>query len=161
VVGLFGIEARLASRPAFPGLRILAYLCAAASIAFNLLMATAERAAALSSRGDLEAAGRRWEEASGFYRKALRLAPSQFNALISLGVCELQEGRLDEAGRQLGKAVALYPESADAHLEYALDLYFLRRFDEAAAQCREALRLNPTLPGARQGLQKIEAARGT
>jgi hypothetical protein len=162
VIGLFALEARISGHAAIAkGVRAVSCLLAVASIGFNLLMTTATRALTLSFRGDLAAAGHQWETATTFYKRSLRLAPSKFNPMLRLGVCLVQEGRLADASDELGRVVALYPESADAHLEYALDLYFLRRFDEAAAECREALRLNPDLPGARQGLQTIEAAQKT
>ena len=87
-------------------------------------------------------AGRR-ERAESFYRKVLRRAPNQVDALHLLGVIAHQRDRHDYAVQLISRALAGMPSSAEMHHSLGNALVALCRLDEAAASYRTAIALNP------------------
>ena len=87
-------------------------------------------------------AGRR-DRAESFYRKVLRRAPNQVDALHLLGVIAHERGRHEYAIQLISRALAGMPTSREMHSSLGNTLLALGRFDEAAATYRAAIALNP------------------
>jgi tetratricopeptide (TPR) repeat protein len=160
VIGQFALESRFAySAPRSFGVKAALYLCAAGSIAFNLLTATSRRAGTLSFRGNLAMDRGQWEEAGDLYRQSLRLAPGQLGTRVNLGLSYVREGDLADACAAFGVAAQEFPDSADARLKHGWSLFKLGRLEEAEAECRVALQEDPRSAIAREALRQIEEAR--
>jgi protein O-GlcNAc transferase len=82
-------------------------------------------------------------EAERFYKRALRAAPEQFDALHLLGVLKAERGLHEEADRLLKKALQVNPGAVEALNNRANVLWRLKRFEEALASCEAALALRP------------------
>jgi len=97
---------------------------------------------------DLEAgvayhrAGQR-DRAEQLYRKVLRRAPNQVDALRLLGVIASERSRHEYAVQLISRALAVLPGFAEAHRDLGEVLRALGRLDEAADHCRAALALKP------------------
>ena len=89
-------------------------------------------------------AGRR-ERAESSYRKVLRRAPNQVDALHLLGTIAHQRGRHEYAIQLISRALAGMQNSAEIHSSLGDALFALGRLDEAAANYRAAIVLNPDL----------------
>ena len=73
----------------------------------------------------------RLDEAADLYRQILRLNPSQFEAMYSLGMVQLQRGLPEEAQDLLGNALRLNPRFAEGWCARGIVLLQLRRREEA------------------------------
>jgi predicted O-linked N-acetylglucosamine transferase (SPINDLY family) len=83
------------------------------------------------------------EDAERLYKRVLRVAPTQFDALHLLGVLKAERGFQGEAERLIRKALAVNPRSAEALNNHANVLQSLRRYGEALASCDKALEIRP------------------
>jgi protein O-mannosyl-transferase len=111
----------------------------------NLPEAHINFGAALSKRGDFDAA-----EAQ--YRKALQLDPESADAHEGLGVIQTEKGRLDDALGNLSAAEKGMPEDADKHYNLGRVHGLAGHPDLAAAEFAEAVRLRPEDAAARFNL---------
>jgi tetratricopeptide (TPR) repeat protein len=110
------------------------------------------------------------DRAEALYRKVLRRAPGNVDALHLLGIIAHARGRNDHAVQLLTRAVALSPGFADAHQNLGNALQELGRLDEAVTSYRSAISLRPDLAHAhanlaaaynRQGLHEAALASAT
>ena len=76
-------------------------------------------------------------------REAVRLSPSDADAVLALGEAQLENRQFDDAVRSADRVLALDAASFDGH--YLLGRIALRRkrWKEAEAHCRQALRIEP------------------
>jgi tetratricopeptide (TPR) repeat protein len=159
VIGFFA----LASAPA-PGWRRgwlgAAGAAAAASIAFNLLMATNLRGDGESRHGLMAMQSGQWDEAIALFRRSRRLQPANVFAQLGLADTFEREGKFEDAAGEFQRAIVLLPRSPVQRLNYAYCLYRLGRWDEAFAACEAALQLQPDFPGARRAEAQIRLAQG-
>jgi tetratricopeptide (TPR) repeat protein len=141
------------------GLRLVAGLAAAASIAFTLLAALSHRAEAHTVHGMIVMQSGRTEEAAGWYRRALRLQPGAITARLGLAEVRLREQRYAEAAAEFVRVEKLDPDSPTMHLHYAYCLLRLARPAAAEEECAWALRLRPDYPDAREFARTIALLR--
>jgi serine/threonine-protein kinase len=85
-----------------------------------------------------------WTGAEDAFRRALELAPSNWEAHYEHGWLLIRLGRLDEALAAMQRALALDPLSTVARHGVASVHLFARRHDEAIETLRKGLELHPT-----------------
>jgi serine/threonine-protein kinase len=85
-----------------------------------------------------------WKGAEDAFRRALELAPSNWEAHYEHGWLLIRLGRLDEALAAMQRALALDPLSTVARHGVAWVHLFARRYDEAIETLRKGLELHPT-----------------
>jgi len=100
------------------------------------------------------------EAAEAAYRRALELAPADFQWLYLLGFLEQTEGRREESVETLESALAIEPEDSAALLRLGDQELELGRIDSAERRYRRVLELDPTAAAALQGLGRVETDRG-
>ena len=96
-----------------------------------------------------------YDRAEVCYRRVLRRAPNQVDALHLLGVIAHERGRNDYAVQLISRALAGAPNFADAHQNLGNALQALGRLDEAAASYRAAIALKPELAQAHSNLAAV------
>lgn len=87
-----------------------------------------------------------WKGAEDAFRRALELAPNNWEAHYEYGWLLIRLGRSDEAFAAAQRALALEPLSATAHHGVAALQFIARQYDDAVATCRKALDLFPNSP---------------
>ena len=92
------------------------------------------------------------DRAEALYRKILRRAPNNIDALHLLGVIAHERRRYEYAVQLISRAVAGLPNFADAHQNLGNALQALGRLDEAVASYRTAISLKPDLAHAHSNL---------
>ncbi len=102
----------------------------------------------------------RLKRAEALYRKFLRKAPENPNALHLLGVIAAARGDPDQAIQLIGKAVAAVPDFAEGHSNLGNALRAVGRFAEAAASYRRALALRPDFSAAHSNLGLVLCDQG-
>lgn len=95
------------------------------------------------ARGQQEQRAKRLAEALQFYRRAVSLDESYFEAHYCLGVAAFEIRNFKLASVAWHNALALRPDSGDARYNYALTLKADGRFREAAAELEKLLDLHP------------------
>jgi tetratricopeptide (TPR) repeat protein len=112
----------------------------------------------LCGMGQLMEVRGEYEQAAGWYRKAIEAEPSDSAGYIYLGNILTRQGRLREAEE-------VYRAATESCYEGCLEEDFLNlghtlraqeRFDEAAECFREAIRLDPDYRLARKALRDVE-----
>jgi predicted O-linked N-acetylglucosamine transferase (SPINDLY family) len=83
------------------------------------------------------------DEAKSAYKKVLKKAPNNFQALHFYALAEHQSGHLETGIRHLKRALLIDPKSAPAHSDMANMLMDANRFEEALAACDKAIALDP------------------
>jgi tetratricopeptide (TPR) repeat protein len=114
-------------------------------------------AEACSNLGLVLAGMGRGDEAVSAFRRALGIDPALRGVRANLGYVLLRLGRTDEAAEVLAQDARLEPGDAQGLLLYGVALGRQERRAEAQAQIRRALELDPTLPGAREALDRLLA----
>ena len=110
--------------------------CAAVqSRPFNIAQ-TLQEALSLHQQGRLR-------EAEKLYARALKAAPTNFDALHLLGLIKAQSGQMGEAHRLMSAALKINPNAPDALVNFANVLHALKRDAEALAHLDKALTLRP------------------
>lgn len=82
-----------------------------------------------------------WEQAKGYWEKALALSPHHLGALLSLGGALVRESKLNEAAQYLNRAVETEPTSWRAHAVLAEAYLRQGLLDESIHQAERALEL--------------------
>jgi Flp pilus assembly protein TadD len=95
------------------------------------------------ARGQQEQRAKRLAEALQFYRRAVSLDESYFEAHYCLGLAAFEIRNFKLAATAWQNAIALRPDSGDARYNYALTLKADGRFSEAAEQLEKLLALHP------------------
>lgn len=85
------------------------------------------------------------DEARSAYKKVLKKAPNNFQALHFYALAEHQSCHLDTGIRNLKRALLVDPNSAAAHSDMGSMLLDADRLPEALAACDKAIALDPTL----------------
>ena len=104
-------------------------------------------------------AGQR-DRAESIYRKVLRRAPANADALHLLGMIAYDRGRHEHAVQLLSRAVAGSPGFAEAHEHLGNALLALDRLEEAIACYRDAIALGPDRASAHANLAAVLNRRG-
>ena len=114
---------------------------------------------ALINLGDLLLKTGRPDEAVARYREAIRLKPDYADAYYYLGNALQGMGRFEEAVAQYAMALQYNPRDGAVHNNLGVALEALGRLREAAAEYAAAVELRPDLPGTRDNLARVTAAR--
>lgn len=107
----------------------------------------------------LDAQGR-FEEAVGYYRQALKLAPGRYQLHNNLGNILDHLGQTQAALGEYQEAVRLKPDNASLRNGTGQILAKLGRLDEAAAEFNEAARLDPGYASPHLELGKVRLKQG-
>jgi protein O-mannosyl-transferase len=114
---------------------------------FSAQVAQAEgadaRAKAHNDLGAALASAGRDEEAIAEYRKAIELAPRQYDARMNLGALLSRLERNDAAVVEFEAAASIQPQSAEPQVYLALAYQLMGRFDQALAAARRAYAIDP------------------
>ena len=94
----------------------------------------------------------RLEEAGAAFRKALKIRPDTYDAVMNLGIVLSDQGNFDEASAWLFRAHELRPDSADALQNIGMNLGCQGKWNEAIAYYDAALRLKPEFPEVHRNL---------
>jgi tetratricopeptide (TPR) repeat protein len=113
------------------------------------------KAAALVKTADELWSKKRYAEAEGATREAIRLDPGNANAHNGLGKALRSLKRCPEAEAAYREAIRLDPANANAHNGLGNALWDLERYGEAEAAYREAIRLDPGNANAYTGLGNV------
>ena len=85
------------------------------------------------------------DEAKSAYKKVLKKAPNNFQALHFYALAEHQSGHLETGIRNLKRALLVDPNSAPAHSDMASMLIDANQFEDALKSCDKAIALDPKL----------------
>ncbi len=99
-------------------------------------------------------------EAIGLYRKAVELAPDDFEAQFGLGLALSDAKRPNEALPVYRKAAAIDPDDFEAHFHLGCELRRAGQLDEAIAEQRRAIDLRPDFAPAHTCLSLALYAKG-
>jgi tetratricopeptide (TPR) repeat protein len=86
---------------------------------------------------------RRYEEAAGHYREAMRIAPRFIEPRFALAYLMADRGNLVEATRLYEEVLRIQPDDEMAHNNLGNILFSQGKLEEAAAHFREAMRISP------------------
>ena len=103
----------------------------------------AEAAKAHNDLGAALASANREEEAVAEYRKALDIAPMQFDARMNLGALLSRMERNEEAVAEFQAAAAIQPQSSEPQVYLALTYQLMGRFGDALSAARRAYAIDP------------------
>ncbi|MDD8019585.1 MAG: tetratricopeptide repeat protein [Acidobacteriota bacterium] len=101
-----------------------------------------------------------YQRAINFCEEALRLAPSDLEAMNLQAVSFRQAGRLQEAVNLYKLILDIKPDSSDALYNLGIALSQLNQFAEAEKAYLEAIRINPYLAQARHNLGDLYFKQG-
>jgi tetratricopeptide (TPR) repeat protein len=102
----------------------------------------------------------RLERAEALYRKFLRNAPGNPDALHLLGVLAIARGNPDQAIQLIGKALAVVPNFAEGHSNLGNALRAVGRLADACASYRRAIALRPDFAAAYSNLGLVLCDQG-
>ena len=102
-----------------------------------------------------EAVGHQQSEAVNYFRAAIQMNPSFWQARYWLGMELATEGQIEEAQAQFSEVVRIRPDFARAHLIYGVGLGRQGQWQEALKEFQITLQLDPTNQIARQNLEVI------
>ena len=100
----------------------------------------------------------RMEEAEENYQRVLELNPRNREALKYLATSYFNQERYREALDLYRKLAEVEPDNAKTHNNIGATLYYLGRSEAAIGRFQHALSLDPTLEGARSGLEEARKA---
>jgi tetratricopeptide (TPR) repeat protein len=144
VIGILGLERRLADRPAWRRMARCGWaLLLGFSVVFNLLSGVAHYAGAKRDLGMILMELGKVAEATDRFTEAVKLDPDYAAARNELGLALEQAGRTNEAIQQYEQAVRLEPDLAEAHYNLGNALVRTHHLEAAIRHYREALRLQP------------------
>ena len=104
----------------------------------------------------------RYEQAIGWYQKALQLDPTNVNASTDLGTCYFNVGRTDDALRQLHGSLAIEPRHQPTLYNIIVVEMEGKHDYKAAADAWETLhRVNAAYPKLDELKQKLDQARSS
>jgi tetratricopeptide (TPR) repeat protein len=93
-------------------------------------------------------------------REVVRLAPNDALSHRALGAMLGRNHRPEEAVRELQVAAGMDPQNADTRVLLGIQLATMfGRLDDSTAALQEAVQLNPEIPLARQGLERVQLIR--
>jgi tetratricopeptide (TPR) repeat protein len=98
-------------------------------------------------------------EASGYFEKAVEIAPSNPDFNYNLARALLEGGHGERAEKYFMNSIRLDPGKPDAHYLLGSWLESAGRQEEAAVQYRELLRINPGDAGAAAALERLGKSR--
>jgi tetratricopeptide (TPR) repeat protein len=160
VIGIFGLERTLASRP--PVWRRAARcgwgLLLAASLAFSLLAALDRLADSESVLGNFLLENGRLDQAILHLQKALAIRPADAPAHRDLGIAFFQRGQVRDALAQFQTVVDIQPDSPEAHMNLGNLLHLQPgQLDNALAHFQKAVELQPNDPQAHNNFANVLA----
>ena len=100
------------------------------------------------------------EEAEENYRRVLEINPRNGEALKYLATSYFNRKSYQEALDLYRKLAEVEPDNAKTHNNIGASLYYLGQSEAAVRSFEQALSLDPTLEGARTGLEEARKALG-
>ncbi len=85
----------------------------------------------------------KYDEARGYFEKALAMSKGNARALYYLALVERNEGKVDEAIADLQKVTAQFPRSRDAHRELGFSFYQQHNYPAARAEYEAVQAIDP------------------
>jgi tetratricopeptide (TPR) repeat protein len=153
VVGIFGVERRLADRSTRRRAARWGWgLLLVFSVVFNLLASVVYYAETHNILGLALLRLDKLQEAAGQFEQALRLKPDYADAHNNLGVAAGRLGRLPEAIGQFEQAVGFNPDNAEAHNNLGFALQQTDKIVEAITHYEQAVRIRPDYAEAHNNL---------
>ena len=114
--------------------------------------------------GDLHYDVQMWDQAAGYYEKAIELKPNDPDVMTDLGVCYRGMGQLDEALGMFARANELNPDHHQSLFNVVIVAGFdLKQWDRADEALRALEAMNPKPPRTdelREALARERAAAG-
>jgi tetratricopeptide (TPR) repeat protein len=98
---------------------------------------------AWNNLGTIAFHARRYQDAEGYFRKALDAEPGSYDPTVNLGAAVLLQGRLEEALKYNLYAVVEQPRDPLANAQTGQNYLFLGNLDLALRYLQEAKRLDP------------------
>jgi Flp pilus assembly protein TadD len=163
VIGILGLESKLASTSKSGPVGRLVWRCAARwgwalllgfSVVFNLLASAERRSESYYNLGNALLASGRGLEAIVQYEKALHLKPDDAQAHNNVGIILEQLGRLPEAVAHYGRALQINPRFPEAHNNLGGILAQQGQVQEAIGQWETALQIRTNYFEARYNLAR-------
>jgi tetratricopeptide (TPR) repeat protein len=106
-----------------------------------------------------------WDQAVGYYEKALELQPDNPDVITDLGVCYRGLGQYEKALEMFEKASSLNPDHHQSRFNVVIVAGFdLNQWDRAEAALRELEAMNPKPPRTdelRSALERERASAGS
>ena len=96
--------------------------------------------------GRVLAGMKKYEEAAGHYREAIRSNPYYLPAYNNLGLAQMEQGRLEEARGSFTEALKINPGDGNVHLNRGELFSRMDRLDEAIGDYRAAMKKTPDDP---------------
>ncbi|MGA3067029.1 MAG: tetratricopeptide repeat protein [Tepidisphaeraceae bacterium] len=127
----------------------------AEALYLQIISAQPDHAEALARLGQLYLQLRKFDEATGFLRRAVAVGPDAAGIWSNLGIALQESGKSAEAIEAFQHASSLQPQSAELLTNLGSALRMARRFTEAEAACRKAVALQPKLAIARDALGNV------
>ncbi len=103
-----------------------------------------------------EAVAHQGSEAVNYFRDAIWMNPSFWQARYWLGMELVAEGKIEEAQTQFSQVVRIRPDFGRAHLIYGVGLARQGKLNEAQKEFQITLQLDPANKIARQNLEAIQ-----
>ncbi len=100
------------------------------------------------------------ERARPYLEEAVRLNPSRFEPLVSLGICYLKLELTDKAEAALRRALALHPDDVRCRNNLAIALLLERRLGDAERELRDILAAAPRFAEAHNNLALVLREQG-
>jgi cytochrome c-type biogenesis protein CcmH/NrfG len=123
-----------------------------------------QNVAAFVRLGNLHYDVQMWDQAVGYYQKALELQPDDPNVMTDMGVCFRGLGQFEKALELFEKASGLNPDHHQSRFNVVIVAGFdLNQWDRADAALRELEAMNPKPPRTdelRGALERERAAAG-
>jgi predicted Zn-dependent protease len=82
-------------------------------------------------KGDALMAQKKYPQAEGRYKKALKTAPRDYAALMMMARCQLAQEKTDSAGKYTAQAKAVYPAEAQGYYLDGFVMLQKKRYDQA------------------------------
>jgi hypothetical protein len=111
----------------------------------------------LLERGDRARDDGRWEDAAGYYHRALQMVPEAWAIWVQYGNTLKESGRLADAEQAYRRALSLRPDAADTYLQLGHVLKLQSRLGQARAAYLRSATLDPQRAAAQDELIRLGA----
>jgi tetratricopeptide (TPR) repeat protein len=97
-------------------------------------------------KGDKELGAKNWSQAESHYKAALRQAPNDYVALVSMAKCQLVQKKYSEGARYARQAKSAYPQEAQGYHLSGFAGLNLKEYEPAYQDFQASYRLLPGNP---------------
>ena len=115
----------------------------------------------LGNLGLLEAKAKRWEQAIGYYKRAIELKPHETTMYAQMAVAQIRAGRSDEGWETFDTGVKAWAYvSPQFHILRGQEYFQIGEYEKAARDFEQALAYQPDDPDTRKNLEIARRAAG-